>query len=299
MEIKLQEHLVELIRRTSTELPSDVKKALNAAYKQEETGTAAKETLSYIIKNVELARANSTPICQDTGTLLFSVCLPSDCSTLEITGQIQRTRLSALLKTAVAEATELGFLRPNAVDAVTDKNSGNNIGVGFPIIEFHEHEDDSIRIDLMLKGGGSENVSTQYSLPYAELQADRSLNGVRKVVLHAIQKAQGLGCPPGIIGVGIGGDRYTSYRLAKKQLFRKIDAQNPIPELDKLERKLFEQSNALGIGPMGFGGRTTTLGVKIGAMHRLPACYFVSIAYMCWAARRHTLCYRNGEIDYD
>lgn len=290
MKIELNKYLLELIRRTATELPDDVKRALREAYEREEPGSAAKETLLYIIKNVEIAKDNSTPICQDTGSLLFDVYLPFDYSTLDIIGQI---------KTAVVKATELGFLRPNAVDPVTDKNSGNNIGVGFPAIEFHEHQDDSIRIDLMLKGGGSENVSTQYSLPYVELQAGRGLKGVRKVVLHAIQKAQGLGCPPGIIGVGIGGDRGASYRLAKKQLFRKISDGNPVPELDKLELQLFEQSNTLGIGPMGFGGKTTTLAVKIGAMHRLPACYFVSISYMCWAARRHTLNYRNGEVSYD
>lgn len=288
--IELKEHLLELIRRTSTDLPDDVMKALKVAYHKEPSGSVAKETLSYIIENVEIARNNSTPICQDTGTLLFNVYLPFEYSTLDITKQIKK---------AVAEATELRFLRPNAVEPVTDRNSGNNIGIGFPTIEFHKSQDDSIRIDLMLKGGGSENVSTQYSLPYPKLQAGRELDGIRKVVLHAIQKAQGLGCPPGIIGVGIGGDRGNSYLLAKKQLFRKIDDQNPIPELYELEEKIHKQSNVLGIGPMGFGGKTTTLAVKVGAMHRLPACYFVSISYMCWAARRRILHYKNGEVEYD
>jgi len=290
MRIELKDDLLELVRRTATELPDDILKGLQNAYAKEKSGSAAKEALLYILENVEIARTNSTPICQDTGALLFDVYLPLGYSTLDIAEQIS---------SAVIKATEHGFLRPNAVDAVTEINSGNNIGVGSPCIEFHEHQDKSIRIALMLKGGGSENVSTQYSLPFAEIHANRDLEGVRKVVLHAIQKAQGLGCPPGVVGVGIGGDRGGSYHIAKKQHFRKLDDRNSIPELDKLENELFEQSNQLGIGPMGFGGKTTTLGVKIGAMHRLPACYFVSISYMCWAARRHTLFYRNGEVKYD
>jgi fumarate hydratase class I len=234
--------------------------------------------------------------------------MPFGYSMLDITAQIQE---------ATVKATELAYLRPNAVDSITGVNSGNNIGIGAPIIEFHpppappthpqplprgeigEWESETVRIDLMLKGGGCENVGAQYSLPNSELKANRDLEGVKKVVLDAIYRAQGLGCAPGIIGVGIGGDRGASMLLAKKQLFRKLDERNPIPELADAEEELLQKANTLKIGPMGFGGVTTVLGIQMGAMHRIPASYFVSIAYMCWADRRRSLFYRDGRIYFD
>jgi fumarate hydratase class I len=227
-----------------------------------------------------MARGMSTPICQDTGTPIFEVHYPFGVSTRMLAEQI---------KEAVAQATAKSYLRPNAVDSLTGKNSGNNLGVEYPTIHFHEWDEDRIFITLQLKGGGSENVSTQYKLPDAPLGAGRDLEGVRRVVLDAVQKAQGKGCAPGILGVAIGGDRGTGYIVAKKQLLRRVDDVNANPELAALEERIFSEANQLGIGPMGFGGKTTLLGVKIGAAHRLPASYFVTIAYMCWANRRASL----------
>ncbi len=280
---------IELVRRASTDLPADVEATLRAAQAREEPGSAAAGALETVLENVALARANSTPVCQDTGTPIFYVYHPQEVSTRELRAQIEA---------AVAEATSRAYLRPNAVDSLTGRNSGNNLGVGYPTFHFEEWEEDHLQVNLLLKGGGSENVCVQYKLPHAPLKAGRDLEGVRKVVLDAVYQAQGKGCAPGLLGIAIGSDRGAGYVHAKEQLFRPLDDVNPIPELAELEGRLMHDCNALGIGPMGFGGKTTVYGVKIGAYHRLPACYFVSIAYMCWACRRAQMIIKNGEVTF-
>jgi fumarate hydratase class I len=207
--------------------------------------------------------------------------------------------LGRQIRHAVAIATDQAYLRPNAVDSLTGKNSGDNTGEDFPTIHYHEWEKDTIHVDLLLKGGGCENVSTQYKLPDGELNAGRDLDGVRRVVLDAVYQAQGKGCSPSVLGVAIGGDRGSSYIKSKQQLLRPLNDTNANEELAGLEEQLYDQANQLGIGPMGFGGKTTVLGVKIGAQHRLPASYFVSIAYMCWANRRASLdvSFSEGEVE--
>jgi len=208
-------------------------------------------------------------------------------------------RLREQIRDAVAGATRLSILRPNAVNALTDGNTGNNLGDDdFPVIYFQEGEDDLLTMDLILKGGGSENVGAQYSLPDAALKAGRDLDGVRKAVLHAVCRAQGLGCAPGVLGVAIGGDRSTGYAASKKALLRPLQDQHADPVLADLERRITAEANQLGIGPMGFGGRTTILGTKMTALHRLPASYFVSISYMCWACRRRRMTVRGGLVQY-
>jgi fumarate hydratase class I len=206
--------------------------------------------------------------------------------------------LRVQIEGAVAEATHRAYLRPNAVDPLTGCNSGNNLGAGVPVFHFEEWEEDYLQVDLLLKGGGSENVGVQYKLPYAALEAGRDLEGVRRVALDAVFRAQGKGCAPGVLGIAIGGDRTTGYVHAKEQLFRPLDDTNPVVELALLEASLMRECNELGIGPMGFGGRTTVLGVKIGAIYRLPACYFVTVVYMCWACRRARVIVRDGEVGY-
>jgi fumarate hydratase class I len=282
----LTEVFLELIRRTATDLPEDVEQALREARDREAEGSAARSAMDAILENVELARKNSTPICQDTGTPIFYVYHPAGWSTRKLAGQIRG---------ALAEATKRAYLRPNAVDSVTGKNTGDNLGEGVPTIHFEEWDEDYLKVNLMLKGGGCENVSTQYSLPNAQLGAGRDMEGVRKVVLDAVYKAQGKGCAPGVLGVAIGGDRGVSYFKAKEQLFRRLDEEAETPELAALEERLTADANKLGIGPMGFGGETTVLGTKVGAAHRHPASFFVTVAYMCWADRRHTLVWRDGE----
>lgn len=279
----------ELIRRAATGLPPDVEAALRAAREREEPRSAAAGALEAILENVALARDRSTPICQDTGVPIFYVRHPQGMSTGELRRQIEA---------AVGEATERAYLRPNAVDPVTGRNSGDNLGVGFPTFHFEEWEKGHLRADLLLKGGGSENVSAQYKLPYAPLDAERDLDGVREVVLDAVHRAQGRGCAPGVLGIAVGGDRGSGYVRAKRQLLRPLDDVNPASRLAQLENRLLRECNELGIGPMGFGGKTTILGVKIGAYHRLPACYFVSIAYMCWACRRAGMTVQEEEVSF-
>jgi fumarate hydratase class I len=209
-------------------------------------------------------------------------------------------KLRREIQGAVIQATQRNYLRPNAVDAVSGVNSGDNSGDDYyPSIHFEEVDaGQPLTIDLMLKGGGCENVGAQYKLPNSQLRAGRDLAGVRKVTLDAVQKAQGLGCAPGVLGIAIGGDRGSSYYASKETLFRKIDDPNPDPDLNALEERLTGEANQLGIGPMGFGGQTTVLGTKISGLHRLPASYFVSISYMCWAYRRRKMTVQGDKVSY-
>jgi fumarate hydratase, class I len=287
----LVNEILELIRFTSTNLPPDIEKALWRSLEQEEPDSAARGALETILKNVELSRQNSTPICQDTGTPIFYVYHPAGWSTRQLRNQIE---------SAVVDATQRSYLRPNSVDSLTGKNSGDNLGgEHFPSIHFKEVDGDTLTIELMLKGGGCENVGAQYSLPYGPLQAGRDLAGVRKVVLDAVHKAQGQGCAPGVLGVAIGGDRGSGYAASKEVLYRKMDRANPDSQLAALEERLTEEANQLGIGPMGFGGQTTLLGARITSLNRLPASYFVSISYMCWAYRRRSMTLKDGQLSYE
>src|SRR4051812_4009743 len=273
----LQESLVELIRRTSAEIPDDVQQAIVRSLEDEKKGTIAESALKIIERNIELAKQKSQPICQDTGSILFYVDCPVGFDQMEF---------EEAAREAVKFATKKGFLRQNSVDSLTGKNDGTNLGPGSPAIHFHQHRSPEVSVRLVLKGGGCENVGAQYSLPNEKLHANRDLDGCRKVILDAVLQAQGKGCGPGILGICIGGDRATGYEQSKQQLLRKLDDQNSQPELNRLEQDIVETSNKLGIGPMGFGGKTTLLGTKIGVLNRLPASFFVSVSYMCWAYRR-------------
>lgn len=273
----LKDSLVELIRRTSAELPDDVNRALVTALENEKKGTIAASALKIIEQNIELAKRKSQPICQDTGSVIFYVECPVG---------FDQIACEEAAREAVKAATKIGYLRQNSVDSLTGKNDGTNLGPGAPAIHFHQHRSPEIAVRLVLKGGGCENVGAQYSLPAEKLHANRDLDGCRKVILDAVLQAQGKGCGPGILGVCIGGDRATGYEFSKQQFLRLLDDRNPNPELDALEQDILKTANELGIGPMGFGGKTTLLGVKICAANRVPASFFVSVSYMCWAYRR-------------
>jgi len=281
----LLESLVELIRRTSAEIPDDVNAAQVRSLEDEKKGTIAESALKIIERNIELAKRKSQPICQDTGSILFYVDVP--------VGYDQITFAEAA-REAVTLATRKGFLRQNSVDSVTGKNDGTNVGPGSPALHFHQHRSPEVSVRLVLKGGGCENVGAQYSLPNEKLHANRDLDGCRKVILDAVLQAQGKGCGPGILGVCIGGDRATGYELSKTQFLRTLDDRNPDPTLDALEQDVLKTANALGIGPMGFGGKATLLGVKITSANRVPASFFVSVSYMCWAFRRRGVVLDGG-----
>lgn len=290
MNEKLVDRLYELIRSASTDLPEDVEAALRGAKEREPEGSMPANTFGAILDNVRMARENGTPICQDTGSLVFYVHHPVGTDTI---------RFRRAVEAAAEKATKEILLRPNAVDPTTGKNTGTNLGVNAPYVSFKPWEKDEIEVELMLKGGGSENVGTQYKLPDSDLGAGRDLEGVRRCVLDAIFKAQGMGCAPGIVGVGIGGDRATSFLLSKEQFFRELGSSNPDAELDALEKRLHGELNRLGIGPMGFGGKTTVLGAFVGKQHRHPATFYVAVSYMCWACRRKAMTLSQGEVRHD
>ena len=272
--------LLELITQTSTNLPPDVRAAMSLAANQETPATQSSQALDIILSNVDMAVEDEGPICQDTGMPTFVVHTPVG---------VNQIRIKEAIHGAVAEATRLGKLRPNSVDSLSGKNSGNNLGEETPVIHFEQWEQDQIEVKLILKGGGCENKNIQYSVPCVldHLgRADRNLEGVRKCILHAVWQAQGQGCAPGALGVCIGSDRAHGYELAKGQLFRTLDDVNPNPELATLEAEIMEEANRLGVGAMGFGGKASLIGCKIAAANRLPASFFVSVAYDCWAFRR-------------
>lgn len=277
---ELRDAIVELYRRAATSLPVDVENALKSSFRREDAGSNAKVALSTILKNADIARRTSRPICQDTGVPVFFLKVPAGFSHLKLREEIfKATRI----------ATREIPLRPNAVDVLTDKNSGDNTGIGFPVIYIEETGSKRLTIDLMLKGSGSENIGQLYKLPIAELGAERDLEGVRRCVLDAVNMAQGRGCPPYILGVGIGAAKDQVTRIAKEQLIRNIGDSNEYKVLSRLEKDLLKDINRLGIGPLGLGGRTTAIAVKIGVNHRHPASYFVDVSMACWADRRARL----------
>ena len=277
--------IVELIRRASTTLPEDITQAIESACKSPLETPRARSVLSTISKNATFASKKSIPMCQDTGTLTFWLQVPVGANQLEISEAVRK---------GVEEATRRGYLRQNTILPVNGKSVSSNVADGSPVIHFEQVPNGPARVSLLLKGGGCENMSSQYSLPDSTLDAGRDLSGVRACILHAVWRAQGMGCAPGILGVCIGGDRATGYERAKKQLLRPLDDEADDPLIADLEQTILEEANSLGIGPMGLGGNTTLLGVKITGSTRLPASFFVTIAYSCWACRRHSI-----EIDPD
>ena len=278
--MNIVEKLAGLIRDTSSSLPPDVEAAIRKSFRGEARGSSASVVLGTILDNVRLARKLGSPLCQDTGTLAFY-----------IDAALRRKVSPVVVKKAVALATARGYLRKNCIDSVTGKSYDDNCADGAPVIHYVDWQKPWC-VTLVMKGGGSENMSRQYSLPDASLAVGRDLAGVRKCILDAVCKAQGFGCAPGILGVCIGGDRATAYEVAKEQLLRPLGAAGASKDamLRRLEKEILKDANSLGIGPMGLGGKTTLLGVRIAARPRVPASFFVTIAYMCWACRRGEVC---------
>lgn len=285
----MQDAFLELIRRASTQLPKDVLDAIESYRRTEAPGSMARSILGKMLENASLAKAKSVPLCQDTGTLIFYVDYPK---------RIPEKKITEAITKATVAATEKQYLRPNSVDPRTEKNTGNNLGIGHPSLHFHQWDKPYLRARLILKGGGCENVGIQYKLPDKRLGAGRDFEGVRRCIIDAAVQAQGRGCAPGVLGVCVGGDRGYGYVASKEQLFGKLDDTNPDKQLAQLEVRCLREINQLGIGPMGLGGRTTVFGVKIGTANRLPASYFVTVTYMCWSYRRKQMIIRDGKVRY-
>lgn len=270
----------ELIRRTACDLPADVERALRRLRRREPPTSRGRWVLDTILENVAIARQECRPLCQDTGTPYFFIMLPR---------AMDERPLLAAARRAVVASTRWGYLRRNTICTLTGREIEDNLGEGTPVFHVERSSASGVKVRLLLKGGGSENVSAQYSLPDPTLNAQRDWAGVRACVLDAVTKAQGMGCAPGILGVCVGGDRATGYFHAKRQLLRSVDDVSPIPVVARLERRLLRETEVLEIGPMGFGGKGAVIAVKIALLDRLPASYFVSVAYMCWACRRQGL----------
>lgn len=272
-----EKNLLELIRRTSTDLPVEVESMLRRALKRETKRSHAQWVLKAILANVERARHEDLPLCQDTGTLIFYFSVPVGFDT---------NGLAALTRSAVSRATRRGYLRENTIDSVSGAPYYTNIAHGSPVIHFHQGARKTVDVRLLMKGGGCENVGCQYSLPDTELGAGRDLEGVRRCILDAVWQAQGRGCSPCILGVSMGGDRATGYEHSKEQFLRKLSDRSSVKTLARLEGRVLKDAQQMGIGPMGLRGKTTLLGCKIGALSRLPASYFVTVSFMCWSMRR-------------
>lgn len=276
---------VKLLQLAVTELPQDVKEALQRVYREEES-EAGKTQLKAILDNVELAEKTRTPMCQDTGVTIFYV---------KTGGQVKGLdKIENALRSATIRATKEVPLRPNAVDPFTQKNTGDNTGRFVPFINWEIVPGDTLEITVMPKGGGSENVCA-----LGMLSPGMGVNGLKKFVVDTVINAGAKPCPPNILGVAVGGGADIAMKLAKAALLRSLNQPNPDPNLAKLEKELYEAANSTGIGPMGLGGKITVLGVKVDYAHRHPASYPVAVAVQCWAARRASArIYPDGKIEY-
>ena len=276
---------VKLLQLAVTELPHDVKKALQRAYREEES-EAGKTQLKTILDNVELAEKTRTPMCQDTGVIIFYVKAGGQVKGLD---KIEKT-----LRSATIRATKEVPLRPNAVDPFTQKNTGDNTGRFIPFIHWEIMLGDTLEITVMPKGGGSENVCA-----LGMLSPSQGVKGLKKFVVDTVINAGAKPCPPNILGVAVGGGADIAMKLAKAALLRPLDQPNPDPNLAKLEKELYEAAKSTGIGPMGLGGKFTVLGVKVDYAHRHPASYPVAVAFQCWAARRASVRINpDGSVEY-
>jgi fumarate hydratase subunit alpha len=262
-----------------------VKEALQRAYREEQSD-AGKTQLKAILDNVDLAEKTRTPMCQDTGIIIFYVKAGGQAKGLD--------KIEDALLGATKRATREVPLRPNAVDPFTQKNTGDNTGRFIPFIHWEIVSGDSVEITVMPKGGGSENVCA-----LGMISPGQGVKGLKKFVVDAVINAGAQPCPPNILGVAAGGGADIAMKLAKAALLRPLDEPNPDPNLAKLEEELCEAANSTGIGPMGLGGKFTVLGVKVEYAHRHPASYPVAVAFQCWAARRASARINSdGEVEY-
>lgn len=281
----VEETAINLIRLAVIQLPQDVKDALKHAYNTE-TSESGKINLKAILDNIELAEKTNTPVCQDTGTIVFYIKAGSRAADLD--------KIEPALKEATKKATSIIPLRPNAVDPLTGKNTGDNTGPHIPYTHWEITQGDTIEITVLPKGGGSENVCTTGMLVPGE-----GINGLKKFVIETVVKSGSNPCPPNILGIAMGGGSDIAMKLAKKALLRPLNVPNPNPELAKLEKELLDAVNQLGIGPMGLGGKWTILGVNIDYAARHPASFPAAVAFNCWAARRATArIHPDGRVEY-
>ncbi|WP_461866304.1 fumarate hydratase [Thermococcus sp.] len=272
MSEEIIDSVVEAIRLAVTKLPQDVIGALQRAYSLE-NNPIARFNLQNILKTIEIGKEEGIPICQDTGMITFFVEAGVKSPYLRF--------LKKVLIESTEKATKEVPLRPNAVDLLTNRNSGDNTGRFIPAIHWELVDGDSLRIALLPKGGGSENCSA-----LAMLSPSDGFTGIKRFVVERVRECGGKPCPPVILGIGIGGSADMALILAKKALLRPLRVRHENREIARLEEEILEEVNSLGIGPMGMGGRTTALDVKIEYAHRHPASLPVGLIIQCWAHRK-------------
>lgn len=262
----------ELYKKAVITLGEDVKNSLEDALKNEDN-ELGQLNIKAILKNIELAEKNGIPMCQDTGLPIIFVKL----------GKVQVENLYEGIIKGIHKATEEVPLRPNIVDPLTRKNTNNNTGNLIPPIDIELIDEDYIEITIFPKGFGSENNNAlKMALP------SEGIEGIKSFVVETVLKAGGKPCPPTIIGVGIGGTSDLAMKLAKKALTHKINEENPDPVLEKLEEDIKKEINSSDIGPMGLGGKTTTLDVKIIKADTHTAGLPIGVCIQCWANRYAT-----------
>lgn len=267
---EIEETIFNLFKEAVIKLPDDVKKALQDAYKNEDH-KLARLNLKAILDNIEAAEKMGVPMCQDTGLPIVFVKL----------GQVKVENLIEGIRKGVAKATKEVPLRPNVVDPITRQNRGDNTGNMMPQVDIELVDEEILQLTVFPKGIGSENNNAlKMALP------GEGIEGIKKFVLDTVIAAGGKPCPPIVVGVGIGGSSDLSMKIAKKALLNKIGERNPDKTLAKLEEELLEEINQTGIGPMGLGGKTTALDVKILTADTHTAGLPIGVCIQCWAARQ-------------
>lgn len=268
----LEKSLVEGIRNAVTSVTEETESSLREAKEREEK-EGAKVQLDAILENIDVGKDEKRPICQDTGTQTFFIEVGTDFKWMDM--------LKDAVNESVKKATEEVPLRPNAIDPISDDNSGDNTGRFIPSIHWDIVEGEEALIHIIPKGGGSENMSK-----LEMMTPGKGLKGVKEIVLDQIAEMAGKPCPPTTVGVGLGGGADLAMELAKKALLRPVGERHPEHKIAELEEELLDKANKLGVGPMGVGGKTTVLDVKIEYAHRHPASYPVAVLPQCWANRQ-------------
>ncbi len=288
--LKLRDGIVELYKKVATSIPKDVEDALKLACSQE-TDPHTRDSLAEIVKTIAAARVEARPVCEDTGFPVFLVRVPKGLS---------QQHVREVIIEATRAATQKIPLCPNAVDPLSGANSGDNVGDYFPLIYTEESQDNSLVVDLMLRGGDCESLGRTYVLPalldgpgcgvpeHERLVAERDLAGVRRCVDDAVEKALGKVCLPFFLGVAIGGARDQVAYLSRRQLLRRVNDRNADETMSELENSFLQDINAQR-ALSGAAPRTVAIGVKFAVAHRHPASFLVDVSVSCWAHRRGRL----------
>ncbi len=278
--LKLRDGIVELYRKVATSLPPDIEEAMKAACGMEAEGSEAREVMESMVERAKTARKQSELVCLEIGVPVFYVSVPQGLSHKDIVETIMDATRIATTKIP---------LSASAVDIITERNTGDNTGKGFPIINIEQSPNDMLSVDLTLRCPECEIQGQTYPLPNKVLGAETNLEGIAKCAIDAVKKAAGNGCPPYVIGIGAGASKDQVTALSRRQVMRKLTSKTEDNTMARFEENLLKEINRLGIGPLESSGSNTALGVRVGLNHRLTSSFVVDIYLSCWALRRSRL----------